>query len=252
MHLHDVLRAWREELLRDAPETAMAEEVARSLGAPLEPMPRDALPGGLRRDERGSLQVRLLPAKHQPNPPASDEALDALEQAIGFELPREIELLLRLHDGGRFFEPQVAELPAEESEPLHLLSCSEMAVAYGRLVDGIGSELEDRGSDANDCFVAGRRFGASPQAAELFASQLAALASGQRCGLQLLPLMTPPGRPDDLVCFAPFAGREGRIGLAYAGSGFLPEHSDEYPFEGLGGWLLALIKGRGCRRLMLG
>jgi len=252
MHLHDVLRTWREELVSTAPETAIAEEVARSLGMLLEPMRRDALPGKLRRDEPNSLQVRLMPAKHQPNPPASEPDLDSLEEQIGFELPREIELLLRLHDGGHFFEPTVDDLPEAQAEGLHLLSCAEIAEAYQRLVQGIAEQLQEDEADENDFFRAGRRFGARPGEAEEFATQLAALTAGKRSGLKLLPLMIPPGRPDDLICFAPFAGREGRIGLAYAGSGFLPEHSDEYPFEGLAGWLTALIKGRGCRRLLLG
>jgi len=252
MHLHEVLRAWRDEVLSSEPEMAIAEESAHALGGLLESMPRHALPGGLRRDEPGVLQVRLLPAQHHPNPPATDEDLDDLERKLGFDLPREIELLLRLHNGGRFFEPRVDDLPDREADPLRLLSCSEIAEAYGRIVECIGADLEDKQVDFDGCFRAGRRFGAAPEAAELFAAQLEGLAAGGRSGLEILPLMAPPGLPDDLICFAPFAGRDGRIGLAYAGSGFLPEHSDEYPFDGLAGWLLALIKGRGCRRLLLG
>jgi hypothetical protein len=252
MHLHEVLRTWREELLSSAVQVAIAEEAARALGGPLEAMPRDSIPGGLRRDEPDSLQVRLLPAQHKPKPPAADNDLDTLEQQLGFELPREVELLLRLHDGGHFFEPQDPELSESHIPALKLLSCSEIATAYRGMVSRIGSALEEADASPNDCFRAARRFGASPEAAESFANQLEQLAAGRRSGLELLPLMTPPGRPDDLICFAPLAGREGRMGLAYATSNFLPEHSDEYPFDGVTGWLLALLKGRGCGRLLLG
>jgi len=252
MHLHDVLRAWREEVLSEVAQTAIAEDVARSLDPLLEPMPRDALPAQLRRDEPGSLAVRLMPAKHTPNPPATEQQLDALENQLGLALPREVELLLRLHDGGLFFEPQVDNLPAPHCEALHLLSCSEMAASYAGLISRIAQQLADRGANHDDLFRAGRRFGARPAQAETFAAGLSALTEGQRSGLELLPLMIPPGRPDDLICFAPFAGTSGRIGVAYASCGFLPDHSDEYPWDGLGDWLLAMIRSRGCRRILVG
>ncbi|MEE2828163.1 MAG: hypothetical protein VX498_03160, partial [Myxococcota bacterium] len=93
MHLHDVIRLWRQELVSEDPQVAISEELAAATGTLLEAMPRDILPGGLRRDERSTLQVRLLPAAHRPERPADNDSLDSLEQHLGFELPRSIELL---------------------------------------------------------------------------------------------------------------------------------------------------------------
>lgn len=251
MHLNDVLRLWRTEVLQEAPETAVVEEAASSLGSLLGEMPRDSLPGGLRRDEPAALQVRLLPASHHPGAPASDHQLDRLEEHLGFELPQSVELLLRLHNGGDFFRPEVEGLPAPHAEPLRLLSCDEMSQAYLRLLSRIAERTMEWEDDQGELFRAARRFGAMPEQAEVLADQLAALRGGQRLGLQLLPLMLPPGRPDDLICFAPLAGREGRVGYASAITGFLPDHSDEYPFDGVEGWLQAILKSRGCRRVLL-
>ena len=53
------------------------------------------------------------------------------------------------------------------------------------------------------------------------------------------------------MCFVPRAGKEGRVGCAFAASGFLPDHSDEYAFEGIEGWLLAVVKAHACARTVL-
>ena len=49
----------------------------------------------------------------------------------------------------------------------------------------------------------------------------------------------------------PHAGRDGRVGYAFSDAGYLPEDSMEYAFEGLEGWLLAILKSRACRRIVL-
>jgi len=250
MHLHDVLRLWRDELLAEAPTVAVSEERATRFGNLLESMPRDVLPGGLRRDEPDGLHVRLLPATHETAPPASEQSLDSLEEQLGTQLPRAVELILRLHNGGRFFQPAVDGLDESLSLPLTLLSVTEMGEAYERLTTTLGQTLARRDDGKDGLFRVARRFGASKEKAEVLAAQLGRIAAGQSSSLEIIPLMTPPGRSNDLVCFVPSSGRGGRVGTAFAESGFLPEHSDEYPFEGVEGWLLAMVRGRGCQRLL--
>jgi hypothetical protein len=53
------------------------------------------------------------------------------------------------------------------------------------------------------------------------------------------------------ITYAPHAGREGRVGYAFADAGYLPEDSIEYAFEGLEGWLVAILESRACKRIVL-
>ncbi|MCP4869724.1 MAG: SMI1/KNR4 family protein [Proteobacteria bacterium] len=250
MHLHDVLRLWHAELATEQPLVAIVEDDMRNGRGVLEGAPREALPGRLRRDDPAALPVRLLPARHDPAPPASDDALDALEAALGFDLPRGIELLLRLHNGGDFFRPTSEGLEAPLNEPLRVLSAEAMAAAYGGLLETIRDQLGDIDADADDLFRMSRRFGHGRNAHE-FADCLGAVYNGAKGGLKVIPLARPPSRPDDLVVYVPEAGDGGRVGYVSAEAGFLPDHSDDLAFNGIEGWLVAVIRGRACQRVVL-
>ena len=194
MHLHDVLRLWRSEIVGESPQVAWTEDAVRHLTPDQrEGLPREAVPGGLRRDDRTGVPAFLAPAHHEPNPPATNEALDALEDALGFELPRPVELLLRLHDGGDFFVPTMEGLPDELSSPLRLFSAAEMAEAYGELIAGVREALEEEDYDEDGLFRLARRFGAPKDEADVFAEQLGAVFGGWRTGLEILPLTRVPG-----------------------------------------------------------
>jgi len=192
-----------------------------------------------------------LPAVHEPRPPVADDALDALEDALGFELPRGLELLFRLHDGGAFFKPTVDGLDAPLNLPLSLLSASEVADSYRIMLDGMRDRLGDLDADADDLFRIARRFGLKSNVAGRFADALGEVYNGASKGLPVIPLLRPPSRPDDFVVYVPQAGNGGRVGYLSAGSGYLPDHSDDLAFNGIEGWLEAVIKGRACQRLVL-
>ncbi|MEE2830403.1 MAG: hypothetical protein VX498_14540, partial [Myxococcota bacterium] len=149
-----------------------------------------------------------------------------------------------------FFLPAVEDLPHPLSEPLELLSTEGIANAYDRLLERLGQVLKKRDGTPDDLFGLARRFGTRSETAQKFSEQLAEVAAGRRNGLPILPLMQPPGQQNDLVCFVPLAGRLGRVGCSFDESDFLPEHSDDYSFEGIEGWLLALVRSRGCHRVL--
>lgn len=249
MHLHDALRLWRTEIVSPEPRVALAEHDLRNVDKALvDGFAREALPGGLRRDDKTGFQAVLAPAQHRPARPATGDALDALETRLGVELPRGVELLLSLHDGGEFFAPTAPGLPEALSAPIQLLSCEEIGEAYGALVRRIGAWLGEQEPDDSDLFRLGRRFGASPDGARVMANQLGQVVRGADRGLEIVPLARVPGS-EDLITLVPRAGKAGRVGHSYAVSGYLPEHSDEFPFEGIEGWLEALVRGKGCRRV---
>ena len=249
MHLHDALRLWRSEIVSSTPRVAMAADDLRGVDkSVLAGLAREALPGGLRRDDKNGLQAVVAPAEHRPGRPAEGDALDALEARLGLELPRGVELLLSLHDGGEFFAATTPGLPASLSAPIQLLSCAEMAEAYDVLIRRMKSVLEQQDPDEGGLFRLGRRFGASPENARALADQLRGLRGGADRGLEIVPLARLAGR-DDMITLVPRAGKAGRVGHSYAVSGYLPEHSDEFAFEGLEGWLEALVRGKGCHRV---
>jgi len=250
VHLHDVFRSWRAEIL-EGTQVAVVEEDLGPVRELVSGLPHDAIPGGLRRDDPSGLRVRLLPASHHPQRPASDDDLDALEETLGFELPREVELLLRLHDGGDFYRPDLEGLVDPLDKPLRLLSSAQMGEAYTDLVHGLRTRLIERGADHDDFVRIARRFGIGRGDAKDFADQLARLVGGRDPGLRVIPLVRPPSRPDDLLIFVVDAGTDGRVGYAAADAGFLPDHSDDLAFDGLGGWLNAVLRGRACRRVVL-
>jgi hypothetical protein len=249
MHLHDALRLWRTEIVSTSTEVGLADSDVR--GVPdslLSGLSRETLPGGLRRDDRTGVQAVLAPAEHHPARPATGAALDALETRLGFELPRPIELLLSLHDGGTFFAPTLAGLSDDLSSALQIFSCAEIGEAYGTMVTRLAATLIERDPDDNDFFRFARRFGASTENADALAGQLAGIRNGSDRGLEIVPIARVPGS-EDLITFVGSAGKSGRVGHAYTVSGYLPEHSDEFPFHGLEGWLEALVRGKGCRRI---
>lgn len=249
MHLHDVLRLWRDEIVGASPTVAFSEEDA---GPALpQDLPRDVIPGGLRRDDPASLAVRLVPATHHPSPPATDRALDGIEGTLGFELPRSVELLLRLHDGGDFFRPAMPALPEALGGPIRLLSVAEIALAFDSLARQVRTCLSARQPEWDDLLRLARRFGVVGTAAADFAGQMRALLDGRQDGFQVVPVARDPRRPEDLVCLVPQAGPGGQVGCLCADAGYLPEHSDDLAFDGLEGWLLAVIRGRGCHRVVL-
>jgi hypothetical protein len=251
MHLHEVLRLWRDAIVDGSPQVALSEDDARELPAEAaSQLPRETIPGDLRRDDRSGFPALLAPAEHRPNRGASFETLELLERRLGFVLPDPLELILRLHDGGDFFAPTLEGLPPPVDQPLHLFSAREIASAYGELVDGIRAALEKLDPSDDDLFRLARRFGAPKEEAAAFAEQLGRVAGGWDRGLEIIPLTRPAGS-ENLVCLVPPAGKEGRVGCAFAASGFLPDHSDEYPFEKLEGWLVAVVKSRACRRSVL-
>lgn len=249
MHLHDVLRSWRDEIVGPSPQVALSEEDA-GVALPVD-LPRAAVPGGLRRDDPSGLAVRLMPAAHAPARPATAEALDRLEEELGFELPRGIELLLRLHDGGDFYVPTLPGLPDRLARPVHLLSTVETGQAYAELASTLRGVLLGRETDKADLFRYVRRFGVGSDAAGRFVDRLWEILRGAETGLPVIPLARAPAQPEDLVCFVPDAGSAGRVGYLSAAAGFLPEHSDDLAFDGLEGWLLATLRSRGCARLVL-
>ncbi len=251
MHLHDIIRMWHAELSASRPQVAIVEEDMRNGKDVLAGAPHEAIPGGLRRDDPAALPVRLLPARHEPGKPASPETLDELEDALGFELPRGVELLLRLHDGGDFFVPDVDGLEEPLSEPLRVLSADGIREAYAAMLATLRDHLDELDPDEDDLFRLARRFGHGRDAAYEFADRLGAVAGGARTGLPVLPLLRPAGRPEDLVVYVPNAGQGGRVGYLSASAGFLPDHSDDLAFEGIEGWLVAVLKGRACQRLVL-
>ena len=251
MHLHDVLRLWRSEILSEAPKVAFSSDDSSGNNGLLAQMPWETIPGGLRRDDQTVIRVRLLPALHAPARPASGGALDALEDRLGFELPKAVELLFRLHDGGDFYAPQLDGLEPASCRPLHLLSTEEMREAYIELLEGLRVRLEEEEAEFDDLFGVARRFGIPRGAANAMAEQLGALMGGNDRGVEILPLLRSPTIPGDFVAFVPGAGRSGRVGYVSASSGFVPDHSDDLAFEGMEGWLLALVRGRACRRLVM-
>ncbi|MCO4772805.1 MAG: hypothetical protein KDA24_22425, partial [Deltaproteobacteria bacterium] len=241
MHLHDVLRAWRGEIVSESPTVAIADGEDRGL-------PPDALlgrerltiPARLRRDEREVIKATLLPARHQPGRPATDDVLDAIEGGLDLELPRPLELLLRLHDGGRFYIPALAELAAPEAQGLALLSGSEMVDAYREIVLGVRETLAGDPDDRDLERIAGR-FGARGAGREDLVNELDALAAGADNGLSMIPLVRSPGTRN-YITYVPHAGAHGRVGFAFAETGYLPEDTMEYAFEGLEGWMVAVLK----------
>ncbi len=251
MHLHDLLRTWRDEIVSKAPRVALAEDEVKLLRADqLVDRERMTVPGKLRRDEREPVQATLFPARHEPNKPASDDALDDLEAALDFTLPRPLELFLRLHDGGAFFMPDVADLPEAVGRPLRILSCAEMAEAYDELVMGVRAQLAELEPDDDDLVRIAGRFGCRGDGREAMVGELEAINEGAEAGLQLIPLVRAPGTRNYVV-YAPHAGREGRVGYAFADAGYLPEDSMEFAFEGMEGWLKAILDSRACKRIVL-
>ncbi len=249
MHLHDALRLWRTEIIAPEPKVALASDDVRDGDSALvAAFSRESLPGDLRRDDRCGVLAVLGPAEHRPARPASAEDLDALEGRLGVELPREVELLLSLHDGGEFFAAAVPGLSDGLAAPLQLLSCVEIGDAYEAMLARIAETLDEQDPEEDDYFRVARRFGAPREEAEVLASQLGAVRSGVRRGLDIVPIARVAGS-DDLITFVPRSGKAGRVGHAYAVSGYLPEHSDEFPFDGIEGWLEALVRGKGCRRV---
>lgn len=250
MHLHDALRLWRSEIVSPDRHVALADDDLRGVDAALlSGLARETLPGGLRRDDKTGVQAVLVAAEHRPGRPASGDDLDALERRLGVDLPRSLELLLSLHDGGEFFAPTLEGLPDPLGAPVTLLSCAGIAEAYGALVEGLTAALDEQDGDGDDLFRLARRFGASRDNAGALADQLGRLRGGSDRGVGIVPLARVAGG-DDLITFVPLSGKAGRVGHAYAVSNFLPEHSDEFPFEGLEGWLEALVRGKGCRRVV--
>ena len=250
MHLHDALRLWRAEVVSDAPRVALTADDLRDIDpATLDGLSRETLPSGLRRDDRSAVQAVLAAAEHRPGRPATGDDLDALEQRLGVPLPRGLELLLSLHDGGDFFAATVPGLEGGPGAPLRLLSCSEIGDAYERMLRAITAALEEADPDGDDLFRLARRFGASRDQANVLGDQLGAVHGGATRGLEIYPIARLSGR-EDLLTLVALAGREGRVGHTYAVSGYLPEHSDEFPFDGLQGWLEALVRARGCRRVV--
>ena len=251
MHLHDLLRAWRAEIISPAPQVALADdEVKRLTPGQLVDRERMTVPGKLRRDERQPVQATLFPARHEPNKPATDDALDDLEGTLDFALPRALELLLRLHDGGDFYIPAIDDLPEEVARPLHLLTCAEMSEAYDEIIHGLRAQLDEIEPDDNDLVRIAGRFGCRGDGRDAMVQELEAIADGADAGLQLIPLVRAADSRNYLT-FTPHAGREGRVGYAFADAGYLPEDSMEYAFEGLEGWLKAILESRACKRIVL-
>ncbi len=251
MHLHDLLRSWRDEIVSVSPQVALAEDEVKLLRPDqLVDRERMIVPGKLRRDERQPVQATLFPARHEPAKPATDDAMDDLEGSLDFALPRPLELFLRLHDGGEFYRPDVEDLPEEVGRSLHVLSCAEMAEAYDELIRGVHDQLAESEPDSNDLVRLAGRFGCRGLSREKMVLELESINDGADAGLQLIPLVRAPNSRN-YITYAPHAGRNGRVGYAFADAGYLPEDSMEYAFEGLEGWLLAILESRACKRIIL-
>lgn len=251
MHLHDLLRAWRAEIVSPHPAVAVADDET-SVYPPEALLDRErmSIPGRLRRDEPDTIKATLLPARHEPGKPATDEALDAFETGTDLILPRPLELLLRLHDGGSFFIPDVPDLSDDLKLGLRLLSASEIVEAYQEVMGGISAALAEEDPDEDDLERIAGRFGAYGEGREALVAELDALMAGAETGLGVIPLLRAPGTRN-YITYVPHAGRDGRVGYAFSDAGYLPEDSMEYAFEGLEGWLLAILKSRACRRIVL-
>lgn len=251
MHLHDLLRAWRDEIVSKAPQVALAEDEVKLLRPDqLVDRVRMTVPGKLRRDERDPVQATLFPARHEPNKPANDEAMDDLEASLDFGLPRPLELFLRLHDGGQFYVPDVEGLPEAVGRSLQVLSCSEMAEAYDEMIRGVRDQLAEREPDDDDLVRIAGRFGCRGDGRDAMVSELESIHDGADAGLQLIPLVRAPNSRN-YITYAPHAGRDGRVGYAFAEAGYLPDDSMEYAFEGLEGWIHAILESRACKRIVL-
>ncbi len=251
MHLHDLLRAWRAEVVGTTPQVALADDEIKLLRPDqLVDRERMIVPGKLRRDERQPVQATLFPARHEPGKPATDDALDDLEATLDFALPRPLELFLRLHDGGRFYLPDVEGLPEEVGRPLQVLSCAEMGEAYDELIRGVHDQLAESEPDDDDLVRIAGRFGCRGLSRDKMVLELGSINDGADAGLQLIPLVRAPNSRNYII-YAPHAGREGRVGYAFADAGYLPEDSMEYAFEGLEGWLRAILESRACKRIVL-
>lgn len=250
MHLHEALKLWRAEILAPHPVVAWADEDLRDLPEGLVPtLSRDTVPGGLRADEADSVPVHLAPAEHLPERPATPERLEALETALGFELPDAVDLLLRLHDGGDFYRPRLPDLPPRLADPLRLLDTAGIAAAYAGLIAQLRAALREQEPEDDDFFRIARRFGAPKAEATVLADQLRRVARGAARGLEIVPVARARGG-DNLICFVPRSGKAGRIGCLFQASGFLPDHSDELTFEGLEGWLEAVVRSHACHRIV--
>jgi hypothetical protein len=251
MHLHDVLRAWREQILSPNPRLGISDDELRLVPAELSAgRDRVTVPGKLRRDDSEAMQVALFPARHAPARPATDDALDDLEGTLDFPIPRPVELLLRLHDGGDFFVTTEEALPPELREPFHLLSAQEIGVAYEQIIAGVRRALEGLDREDDELARVASRFGAKGPARDALMEELEAVLDGAEAGLQIVPLLRAPGT-QNYVTFVPHLGKEGRVGYAFAEAGYLPEDSMEYAFDGLEGWLYAVLKAHACRRVVL-
>lgn len=251
MHLHDLLRAWRAEIVSTSPQVALSDdEVKRLTPGQLVDREKMTVPGKLRRDEREPVQATLFPAVHEPGKRASDDALDDLEGTLDFEIPRALELLLRLHDGGDFYRPALDGLPEEVARPLHLLTCAEMAEAYDEVIRGVRDQLAEIDPDEDDLRRIAGRFGCRGNDRDAMVIDLERINDGADAGLQLIPLVRAAGTRN-YITYVPQAGRGGRVGYAFADAGYLPEDSMEYAFEGLEGWLKAILESRACKRIVL-
>ena len=251
MHLHDVLRAWRDEIVSKSPSLAVADGEDR--GFPPEVLvdrERLTIPARLRRDEREVTKATLVPARHEPGRPASDDVLDDLEGGLDILLPRPLELLLRLHDGGNFYIPTPEGIDDPEAQGLRLLSGAEIVQAYQEVVEGVRNALEDMDPDDGDLERIAGRFGARGEGREALVAELDAIHAGAETGLGVIPLVRAPGTRN-YITYVPNAGKDGRVGFAFADAGYLPEDTMEYAFEGLEGWLIAVLKSKACRRIIL-
>jgi len=251
MHLHDLLRAWRDEVVAPYPNLAVADGEDRGLpNSVLLDRERITIPARLRRDEREVTKATLIPARHQPGRPATDDVLDELESGLDLVLPRPLELMFRLHDGGIFYIPNLPEVVDPESHGLRLLSASETVQAYQEIVGGVRDTLSELDPDDSDLERIAGRFGARGDGREALVAELDAVQAGAETGLGMIPLVRAPGTRNYII-YVPHAGREGRVGFAFSDAGYLPEDTMEYAFEGLEGWLMAVLKSRACRRIIL-
>ena len=194
MHLHDLLRAWRDEVVSPRPQVALAEDETSGLPPELlQDRERMTVQGDLRRDERDSIQVTLFPARHEPNRPATDDALDELESALDTPLPRPLELLLRLHDGGRLYIPELPGMPDLDQRGLRLLSCKEIGEAYQEIILGVRAALTEMDASESDFARIAGRFGVRKEEREGIIEELSALVDGAESGFQLFPLVRAVG-----------------------------------------------------------
>jgi hypothetical protein len=176
--------------------------------------------------------------------------LDELEAGLDIALPRPLELLIRLHDGGDFYVPDVPEIPDVESRGLSLLTVTEMVAAYEEIVGGVRDALAEMDPDDSDIERVAGRFGARGDSRDALVAELDAVHAGANTGLGIIPLVRAPGSRN-YITYVPHAGRGGRVGFAFSDAGYLPEDTMEYAFEGLEGWLLAILKSHACRRIVL-